>query len=58
MPDLNGIYLNEERWDILEELAKKAKKTRVQFAKSWIEDMLDEAQGKDVMVEKNNAKTK
>ncbi len=48
MPDLNGIYLNEVRWDVLEALADEAKKTRIQFAKSWIEDMLDEAQGKNV----------
>ena len=38
MPYLNGIYLSEENYDALGEIAKKEGKSRVQFAKALIEE--------------------
>jgi predicted DNA-binding protein len=48
MPGVNGIYLNDKRWDVLDALAREAKRTRTQFVKEWLEEMLDEVQGKGV----------
>ena len=38
MPYLNGIYLSEQNYDALGEIAKKEGKLRVQFVKMLIEE--------------------
>jgi len=48
MPDLNGLYINEDRYDILGKRAEKEGKTRVQFVKELIEDWIDKPQNTDV----------
>ena len=40
MPYLNGIYLSEENYDALGEIAKKEGKSRVQFVKVLIEEQV------------------
>lgn len=38
MPYLNGLYLSEQNYDALGEIAKKEGKSRVQFVKARIEE--------------------
>ena len=38
MPYLNGLYLSEQNYDALGEIAKKEGKSRVQFVKVLIEE--------------------
>ena len=38
MPYLNGIYLSEQNYDALGEIAKKEDKSRVQFVKALVEE--------------------
>ena len=38
MPYLNGIYLSEQNYDALGEIAKREEKSRVQYVKALIEE--------------------
>jgi len=38
MPYLNGIYLSEQNYDALGEIAKKEEKSRVQYVKALVEE--------------------
>ena len=45
MPYLNGIYLSEQNYDALGEIAKKEGKSRVQFVKALIEEEVQTERG-------------
>ena len=45
MPYLNGLYLSEQNYDALGEIAKKERKSRVQFVKVLIEEEVQRESG-------------
>jgi len=52
MPDVNPIYLNKERYDVLSAQADAEGKPLSALAKEILEWYIDEMQGKDVAKDK------